>query len=157
MRTARVRPAKEKEMSIYGKAALKAVELYKNGVELYKNGVEKDPVQAWQSAIAQFTDSPNSRDKASPRSTFLGLCEEGLVSGIPPDKYTKSVKNTAYALRAVAALRNDPALARSSSALWNSIETDAENDQGGMGVVIALWNAKLINNENGTGAPREGV
>jgi hypothetical protein len=151
-------------MSIYGKAALKAVELYKNGDDLCKNGDdlckngdEKDPVKAWQSAIAQFTKSTCSRGKPCPRSAFLGLCEEGLVSGIPPGTYTTSVKNKAYALRAVAALRKDPALAISSSALWNSIKTDVENDQGGMDVVIALWNEGLINNENGTGAPRKGV
>jgi hypothetical protein len=124
-------------MGIYGKAALRAV-------ELYKNRDEKDPVQAWQSAIAQFTDKPNSRKKGCPKSAFLGLCEEGLVSGILPGNYTKSVKNKAYALRAVESLRNDPALARSSSALWNSIEKDAKNDQGEMDVVIALWNGGLI-------------
>jgi hypothetical protein len=137
-------------MGIYGKAALRAV-------ELYKNRDEKDPVKAWQSAIKQFTKSTSLQEKASPRSTFLGLCEEGLVSGIPPGTYTTSVENKAYALRALESLRKDPALARSSSALWNSIKTDAENDQGGMDVVIALWNGGLTNNENGTGAPREGV
>jgi hypothetical protein len=135
-------------MSIYGDAALKAV-------ELYKKGVKKDPVKAWQSAIEQFTKSTSSRKKPCPKSAFLGLCEEGLVSGIPPGTYTTSDKNKAYALRALEALRKKPALAGSSSDLWNNIETDAKSDQGEMGVVIALWNAGLINNENGTGAPRE--
>jgi hypothetical protein len=130
-------PQEEREMGIYGKAALRAV-------ELYKKGVEKDPVQAWQSAIAQFTKSTCSQEKPCPRSAFLGLCEEGLVSGIPPGTYTTSVKNKAYALRALESLRNDPALARSSSALWNSIEKNAKNDQGEMDVVLALWNEGLI-------------
>jgi hypothetical protein len=103
-----------------------------------------DPVKAWQSAIAQFTDSPNSRKKGCPKSAFLGLCEEGLVSGISPGKYTISVKNKTYAFRALEALRKKPALAGYYSSLWNSIETDAKNDQGEMDVVIALWNAGLI-------------
>jgi hypothetical protein len=124
-------------MTIYGKAALRAV-------DLYKNGVEKDPVQAWQSAIKNLTESSAMREKPCPKSAFLGLCEEGLVSGIPPGKYTKSLKNKDYALRALETLRKNPALAVSSSALWNSIETDAKNDQGEMDVVIALWNAGLI-------------
>jgi hypothetical protein len=124
-------------MNMYGKAALKAV-------ELYKNGVEDNPVQAWQRAIAQPPNSTNSQEKPCPRSAFLGLCEEGLVSGIPPGEYTRSVKNKAYALRALEALRKKTELAVSTSALWNSIETDAESDQGEMSVVLALWNEGLI-------------
>ncbi|MDR2069528.1 MAG: hypothetical protein LBP71_06630 [Spirochaetaceae bacterium] len=124
-------------MGVFGKTALKAV-------ELYKNAVTKDPAAAWQRAIKDFTESPSSQKKGCPKSAFLGLCEEGLVSGIPPGEYTKSVKNKTYALRALEALRKNPALALSSSALWNSIEKDAGSDQGEMDVVIALWNAGLI-------------
>jgi hypothetical protein len=125
-------------MNQYGKAALKAV-------ELYTNGDEQDLVQAWQQAIAEFTDSLTSQNKGCPRDTFLGLCEEGcLVPFIPRGQYTNSEDNKAYGLRALAALRQNPSLAASTTALWNNIERSAKNEQGQMGVVIALWQNELI-------------
>jgi hypothetical protein len=49
-----------------------------------------------------YPTSPTSRKKDCPRGAFLGLCEEGLVKGIPAGKYTASKDNKAYAVRAAA-------------------------------------------------------
>jgi hypothetical protein len=125
-------------MNQYGKAALKAV-------ELYKKGDVKDIVQAWKCAITKFTNSKTSQEKGCPKDTFLGLCEEGFLAPIiPRKKYTDSDKNKIYGLRALEALRKNPELANSPTALWNNIETSAENEQGQMCVVIALWKEGLI-------------
>ena len=37
------------------------------------------------------------------RGAFLGLCEEGLVKGIPAGKYSASKDNKQYAVRAAIA------------------------------------------------------
>jgi hypothetical protein len=125
-------------MNQYGKAALKAV-------EIYKKGDLRNIVQAWKYAITKFTNSKTSQEKGCPKYTFLGLCEEGLLAPIVPrKKYTDSDKNKTYGLRALEALRKKPELAESPAALWNSIETSAEKEEGQMGVVIALWSEGLI-------------
>jgi hypothetical protein len=47
------------------------------------------------------------KKKGCPKGTFLGLCEEGLVKGIPKGNYTKSVKNKKYAIKAVTVLKQN--------------------------------------------------
>jgi hypothetical protein len=42
----------------------------------------------------------SAQKKGCPRGAFLGLCEEGLVKGIPAGNYTTSKDNKAYAVRA---------------------------------------------------------
>jgi hypothetical protein len=111
----------------------------------YKNGEIDDRVQTWKNALKMFTNKVSSQEKGCPRDTFLGLCEEGLLApAIPCKKYTDSEKNKSYGLQALEVLRKKPELADSPTALWNSIKTSAENEQGQMGVVIALWKEKLI-------------
>ncbi len=76
---------------------------------------------------------------------FLGLCEEGLVKGIPPGDYTESVKNKQYAVDAVRLLRLDPALAGDKMSLWQGVlgkRTIVHNDQ--MAVVASLWERGLL-------------
>jgi len=48
-----------------------------------------DPMARWESAMKQlYPTSATAQRKACPRGAFLGLCEEGLVRGIPPGHYT---------------------------------------------------------------------
>lgn len=61
------------------------------------------------------------RDKCCPKSTFLGLCEDGQVSGIPAGKYIKSKLNKEYALLAVGFLQASPSLASDPLALWGKV------------------------------------
>ncbi len=127
-------------MGKYGKTAEMAANL------LHTNKVS-DPVKAWKIAVAEvFPNSKSSQEKGCPRSTFLGLCEDGYVIGAQPGNYTRSEKNKAYALKAVSLLKNDPEL--DAKALWQLVidNTDKQpNSQ--MDVVTTLWKNKLINLE----------
>ena len=67
----------------YGKAAVDAVRLIQKDPSI-------DPLSAWQSALANYFPSESeSWKKGCPRNTFLGLCEEGRIVGVPKGNYTK--------------------------------------------------------------------
>lgn len=102
-----------------------------------------DPVARWESAMEKlYPASSAARKKGCPRGAYLGLCEEGLVKGIPVGRYTTSRDNKAYAFRAVALLTEGTQL-RSTSALWRAVTNEkAHNSQ--MDIVLALWNNDLI-------------
>src|SRR5476651_596762 len=116
----------------YGEAALMAAR------QQYSAGA--NPVDRWESAMEKlYPTSPIARKKGCPRGAFLGLCEEGLVKGIPPGQYTKSRDDKAYAVRA-AGLLAEGTQNWSISALWRAVTDDSEeahNSQ--MDVVMALW------------------
>ena len=81
----------------YGEAAIMATR------EVSSAGIS--PVARWESAMLRlYPSSPTARRKSCPRGAYLGLCEEGLVKGIPPGHYTASNDNKAYAVRASALL-----------------------------------------------------
>ena len=91
-----------------------------------------------------YPTSPTARKKGCPRGAFLGLCEEGMVKGIPPGQYASSKENKAYAVRA-ATLLAEGTQSWSISALWQAVTNDpgkAHNSQ--MDVVMALWKNGLI-------------
>jgi hypothetical protein len=107
----------------------------------------QNPVDAWKSAaIATFPNSPASREKGCPKSTFLGLCENGLIVGVESGSFTRSPKNKLYALKAVQFLRQDSGLVNNSKKLWK-IAIDGANkvENSQMDVVISLWLEQLIN------------
>jgi hypothetical protein len=120
-------------MGIYGFVAIDAV-------KLFTSGITNNPREAWLAAAEKNTNSESVRKKGCPQSTFLGLCEEGKVIGIPPGPYTKSIKNKNYALKALEVLNNNPNI--SSDELWVLVGKGIHNRQ--MDVVIALWNNKLL-------------
>lgn len=126
-------------MGKHGRSAVDAV-------ESFHIGVGKSPGEAWSRAVARlFPKSPSSRDRDCPMSAFLGLCEEGLVKGIPPGDYTESVKNKQYAVDAVRLLRLHPTLAGDKMLLWQRVlrkRTIVHNDQ--MDVVTSLWERGLL-------------
>ena len=105
-----------------------------------------DPISAWRRAAASvFAESLSARVKGCPKSAFLGLCEEGLVVGVKPGKYTRSVDNKNYALKAVALLRQNGELADDPARLWKEVIGNihkVENSQ--MDVVLTLWRSKQI-------------
>jgi hypothetical protein len=126
-------------MSEYGKAAVMAV-------RYCQSGKADDPKAAWVAAVlVVFPTSESQRNKGCPRGAFLGLCEEGLIEGIPPGKYTRSKLNKHYAVRAVRLIRANPALAGDAKKLWRRVvnrKTFRPNGQ--MDVALALWNACLV-------------
>ena len=95
----------------YGEAALMAAR---------GSSARTNPVARWDSAMETlYPTSPTARKKGCPRGAFLGLCEEGLVKGIPAGNYTASKDDKAYAVRA-AALLIEGTRSWSISELWRA-------------------------------------
>jgi hypothetical protein len=91
-----------------------------------------------------YPTSPAARRKGGPRGAFLGLCEEGLVKGIPAGHYKAPKDNKGYAVRA-AALLTEGTQSWSTSALWRAVTNDPEKTHNGqMDIVLALWKNDLI-------------
>lgn len=129
-------------MNKYGKAAILAV-------ECFIDGVANSPNKAWDLAVAnQFPDSPTMQNKGCPRGAFLGLCEEGLIRGIPTGSYTRSLDNKAYAIQAVEILRTHQKTGWTVMELWSLVmrgKRKKHNEQ--MDVVLSLWEAGFIQRE----------
>ena len=99
-------------------------------------------------AQAAYHDSETSQSKSCPKNAFLGLCEEGKADRIPSGKYTRSIDNKRYALRALEFLVNSRNRDLVSSELWNEV-LKSESDKSKrhncqMDVVLALWEAGLL-------------
>lgn len=126
-------------MNKYGQTAVDAV-------KMYRQRRFDSPVSAWEHVAGIiFVGKKSSIAKACPKNAFLGLCEEGLVRGIPAGKYTRSRLNKDYALRAVKLLRKNPDLASDPKLLWRRVMDGEEKQHNGqMDVVVALWKAGLI-------------
>jgi hypothetical protein len=124
----------------YGEAALIAVKMETYGKAL-------SPLERWEHAVKQlYPTTPAGQKRGAPRATFLGLCEAGLVQGIPAQPVTLSTagnRNKAYAVAAVQLLRSGEA--KTVTQLWASVTAgeDAEHASQ-MDVVLALWKNNLI-------------
>jgi hypothetical protein len=121
----------------YGEAALMAVQQGTSG------GIS--PIARWESAMENlYPTSSTARKKSCPRGAFLGLCEEGLVKGIPAGLYKASKENKAYAVRAVTLLTQGTQH-WSTSALWRAVTNGVDKAHDSqMDIVLALWNNDLI-------------
>jgi hypothetical protein len=119
----------------YGEAALIAA----------RDSSGTGPAKRWQSAVEKvYPTSVSAQKKGGARGAFLGLCEEGLVKGIPAGSYMASNDNKAYAIRA-AELLIAGTQSWSISQLWRTVTDDPEkahNSQ--MDIVLALWKNGLI-------------
>jgi hypothetical protein len=126
-------------MSCYGEAAIKAV-------ELFRARQVKSPALAWEVAINGIPNLASStRKKGCPKEAFLGLCEEGLVSGIPRGSYTDSQENKQYALDAITILKQHPERVPSAKGLWRQVTRGTAKDHNQqMDVVISLWKKGLL-------------
>lgn len=123
----------------YGEVAIRAT-------KSIRSGKYSEPREAWNNAAAAMKMNV---EKSCPLSTFLGLCEEGLVDGVPRGCYTKSTDNKEYGIRAVRLLEENAELANCTAGLlWKhvmddmSIGSKAPNSQ--MDIVLALWRHGLI-------------
>lgn len=105
------------------------------------------PAERWKDAVAKlYPTTPAAQKKSSPRATFIGLCEAGLVKGIQGGATPMSSsenRNKAYALRAVELLR--AGTHKTVTQLWSAV-TDGDDVQHStqMDVVLALWKNNLI-------------
>lgn len=119
----------------YGQTALKAVQNYKSAyaiTEMYARAAKEI-----------FVDSITSQEKGCPKGTFLGLCEAGLVKGIPKGNYTKSIKNKDYALQAIQILKQSNRT-YTPKELWAALNLGDKRSNSQMDVVLALWENGLI-------------
>lgn len=126
-------------MANYGDAAVRAAKLAQDQ--------HLGPEDAWRwAAAAMFPNSLASQVKGCPKGAFLGLCEAGLVKGIPRGDYTRSQMNKRYAVNAVVALRHTPSLVHDRSALWLAAlgSEGVKQHNGQMDVVVALWSSGFI-------------
>jgi len=120
----------------YGQAAILAAQQASNGA---------NPEALWEDALEKlYPTSPVARKKNGPRGAFLGLCEEGLVKGIPAGQYAASKANKDYAVRAVALLA-EGGRSWSTSALWEAVSgAPGKKHNSSMDVAMALWKNDLI-------------
>ncbi|WP_138224525.1 DUF6979 family protein [Paenibacillus algicola] len=132
-------------MSKYGTVAV-------NAVLSILSGNISDPLNAWKEASAKvFGEGTWAQRKGCPKNAFLGLCEAGLVKGIPAGDYVEisgARKNKGYAVNAIEVLKRRPELSEDKLGLWRMVmqgNNMSHNSQ--MDVVLALWNKQLINCE----------
>jgi hypothetical protein len=104
------------------------------------------PTVAWNKAVLAL--NPNSIQAAAklcPRTTFLTLCSEGFVRGVPRGRYVNGRENAAHAVALARVLIGDSDLTDASTArLWKLAggAGKSENDQ--VDVVVALSRAGLL-------------
>lgn len=125
----------------YGKAAVDAVKLCQ------RDGL--NPAEAWGLAVQTHIPTKSGQVKGCPKGAFLGLCSDGRVKGIYGGEYSRSIKNRGYAITAVEILKNrvDPP-SISAKELWEQVMAELNTSlrpNGQMEVVLALWQAELIN------------
>lgn len=112
---------------------------------MFKQGESIDPRYSWkQIAKDKFDGLKAAQEKSCPMSSFLGLCEEGMVKYIQKGYYTRSISNKKYAVEGVRLLKEDPSL--NETQLWNLIEKDDPNKKPNnqMNVVKALFDKGYI-------------
>lgn len=98
----------------------------------------------WSKYIVKNFDTKSSQEKSCPKNTFLGLCEEGLVKGIPKGKYTNSIKNKEYALQAIEILKQEKLSSFTPIELWQKLNLGDKIHNSQMDVVLSLWNKNYI-------------
>ena len=90
-------------MNLYGKTAVKAVELF-----AYTHDIKK----AWTEAVQEFTNSYSARVKGCPKNAFFGLCYAGKIKGIsiqtPQEKESKNAEYAILAIHLLDLLRKYP-------------------------------------------------
>jgi hypothetical protein len=126
-------------MRRYGNAAIEAVKLILS--------TNINPKQAWDIATGkEFGKGTASQKKGCPKGTFLGLCEQGMIKGVPIGNYTDSLENKRYAVRTVKILKEKPEKLENEDKLWVEVtggKPIKQNHQ--LDVVISLWNKNYIN------------
>ncbi len=125
-------------MGKYGQTAKLAVQNMKRNTGL-------TPQSAWKNAAQNIFETQAARKKGCPKSTFLGLCEDGKVKGIAAGSYTRSYKNKDYALTALELLKENSAYKSDQKLLWQKVidgTNKVHNQQ--MDVVITLFEEGLL-------------
>ncbi len=122
-------------MHKYGQIALKTAQNYNDSYSI---------TEIYARVAKEVFITKSSQEKGCLKNTFLGLCEEGLVKGIPKGNYTKSVKNKEYALKAIEILKQNTQTTFSAKELWQKLELGDKSHNSQMNVILALWENELI-------------
>jgi hypothetical protein len=100
------------------------------------------PAQAWEEAAKKLSGKARS---SYAKTTFLGLCEAGLVKGVPPGDYAdRSGDMARYAARMVEMLIEDDEWEYDPEGLFSAATEGKVQPQGQTDVVFGLWNHGLI-------------
>jgi hypothetical protein len=121
-------------------------------IERLKAGKAKTLAEAYdvESHIV-FPHSESLRAKICPRSSLFGLCEIGVVVGVPEGVYNRSPnnKNKQHILDGLQLLLDEPELAdEGPSVLWKRVmhgRIKQSNSQ--MHVLITLWKSGRIDKD----------
>ena len=125
-----------KKYNKYGLTAIKALKVYK---------AEESLRESWFLATVAYFNSESSQNKSCPRSTFLGLCEEGLIKDISKGEYnSNSTINKNHAIEAVTYLKENKVESISTKELWSKLNIGNKSHNSQMDVVLALWYTDLI-------------
>ena len=114
-----------------------------------------EPEDAWYKIAKEiFKEKTDSIEKGCPRNAYLGLCEDGLIVGVPKGNCIKGRKgkklNKSRAVHAVRMLYNNSSLENDTPRkLWSKLMKDRKEDpykhhDGQMDVVLALWHEGMI-------------
>lgn len=125
----------KKTYTNYSKAAIEAVKL------------NLPPRKAQEKTIEKITDSESARKKGCPKTAFLGLCEEGLVKGIPKRKCLRNSEslNKTYAIDACKLIKANPEFKElTPSKLWKKLNLGTKGHNSQMDVVLALQAEELL-------------
>ncbi|WP_256347502.1 DUF6979 family protein [Serratia proteamaculans] len=125
---------KNAENTVYGSIALLAVRA------IIDSGVSPDI--AWDTAV-------QGKEKGCPRGAFLGLCQNGWITGVPNGVYLrKGNLNQQYAIKAAQYLLAKPGVNIEIGDLWQeAIKTEQNREKihnQQMNVVLALNDAGLL-------------
>lgn len=104
-------------------------------------GQKKPDVKtAWLKAIHNL----NAYDEGCPRCAYLGLCEEGMVKGIPAGSYGLRAdnKNKGYAVYAANLILSGHE--QDHKKIWKKITDNRISAHDQVKIVIALHNAGLL-------------
>lgn len=125
-------------MSKYNEVALSAARMLQN-VDV------KSPVEAWSKATkVVFPNRVDLQNKGCPKGAFVGLCNAGLLQGVPSGEYSSPTKNGKYATDAIEILRENRFLATQPELLWKKVAGNTKSGNHQMDVVVGLWEANFI-------------
>lgn len=100
------------------------------------------PAAAWDEAAKKLSGKARS---SYAKTTFLGLCEAGLVKGVPAGHYAERSGDMArYAARMVEMLIEDDEWEYDPQELFSQATDGKVQEQGQVDVVFGLWNHDLI-------------
>lgn len=118
-----------------------------NVINKIKNDNKLNPAIEWEKECnLMFGKGTSSASKSCPQETFLGLCDEGLIYGIPQGKYTSEISelNKRYALKGYEYIKNNTDKQLTQKAIWKAIGNEELAHNGQMSILIELYKRGML-------------